>query len=286
MFFGDESKLTLPYIVPPGARCCDNCSPELFPVETVRLTGGNHLKSGRRRLAKAADELIIEAKDVLQNLWNTIAQREFPDAYIITDPEHEAREAEKRERAFVALQALAVADLRQKLGVIFDACHEVSQTRPASKPGRPAERVCQIFMALPRKTAWPTYYQIIKYPMSIPKIKQFSHTKLVQSTTEYAALWHILFQNAQEFILEGSQIYEDAAFLQRVLDKTLAEQAELHGVPDNRIIPVNAPQSFEYRITILGHGFRRPHHNHPDLQDIYNSADIALLDSSDKFDVE
>ncbi|KAJ7845681.1 P-loop containing nucleoside triphosphate hydrolase protein [Mycena leptocephala] len=213
-FFGNESKrefhtpFTLPYIVPPGARCCDNCSPELFPVETVRLTGGNHLKSGRRRLAKAADELIIEAKDVLQNLRNTIAQREFPDAYIITgkilmsdevvnslaarvrnitsvdalsqtvrwhwapvygaevveaiqalllrhpDPEHEAREAEKRERAFVALQALAVADLRQKLGVIFDACHEtiLGQTRPASKPGRPAERVCQIFMALPRKT--------------------------------------------------------------------------------------------------------------------------------------
>ncbi|KAJ7845680.1 hypothetical protein B0H13DRAFT_1494592, partial [Mycena leptocephala] len=56
----------------------------------------------------------------------------------------------------------------------------------------------------------PTYYQIIKYPMSIAKIKQFSHTKLVQSTTEYAALWHILFQNAQEFNLEGSQIYEDA----------------------------------------------------------------------------
>jgi hypothetical protein len=66
--------------------------------------------------------------------------------------------------------------------------------------------------------------------MSIAKIKQFSHTK-VQSTTEYAALWHILFQNAQEFNLEGSQVYDDAAFLQGVLDKTLAEQAELHGVP-------------------------------------------------------
>jgi hypothetical protein len=36
--------------------------------------------------------------------------------------------------------------------------------------------------------------------MSIAKITQFSNTKHVMSTTEYAALWHILFQNAQELI--------------------------------------------------------------------------------------
>lgn len=44
-------------------------------------------------------------------------------------------------------------------------------------------------------------------------------------------LWHILFQNAREFNIEGSQIYNDVLFLQGLLDKTLAEQAELHSVP-------------------------------------------------------
>jgi hypothetical protein len=70
------------------------------------------------------------------------------------DPEHEAREAQQRENAFAALQALAEADLRNKLVLIFDACHEaiLRETRPASKPGKPVEKVCQIFMALPRKT--------------------------------------------------------------------------------------------------------------------------------------
>lgn len=31
--------------------------------------------------------------------------------------------------------------------------------------------------------------------------------------------------------MEGSRVYDDAGFLQRLLDDTLAEQAELHGVP-------------------------------------------------------
>ncbi|KAF7360458.1 p-loop containing nucleoside triphosphate hydrolase protein [Mycena venus] len=259
-FFGNDSKLALPYPAPPGARCCDNCTPDLFPVETIRLVGGSTLKPGRRRQGKASDEELISAvKETLRTTRNDIARREFPNQYIITavrwhwaprfgaevvaviqdlllqhpDLEAEAREAERRDRAFLELQVLAEKDLRKKLVVIFDACHEaiLNQTRPASKAGKPAEKICQIFMALPRKTAWPAYYQIIKYPMSIAKIKQFSHTKHVKSTTEYAMLWHILFQNAQEFNVEGSQIYNDALFLQGVLDKTLAEQAELHSVP-------------------------------------------------------
>ncbi|KAJ6609738.1 P-loop containing nucleoside triphosphate hydrolase protein [Mycena sp. CBHHK59/15] len=216
-FFGNDSKVALPYPVPPGARCCDNCTPELFPVETVCLTRGSQLKSGRRHHVKASDEVIAEAKKTLRILRDTIARREFPNGYIITgkilmadpivealaarvrditsvnalvqtvrwhwapkyaaevvaaiqdlltrhpDPELEAREEQKRERAFVALQDLAEADMRKKLAPIFDACHEVilSQTRPALKPGKPAEKVCQIFMALPRKTVsrFPLIYR-------------------------------------------------------------------------------------------------------------------------------
>ncbi|KAJ7777512.1 P-loop containing nucleoside triphosphate hydrolase protein, partial [Mycena maculata] len=206
-FFGNDSKYTLPCPVPPGTRCCDNCHRELFPVETVRLTGGSQLKSGRRRKAKVSDELREEVEQTLRTLRDTIAQREYPHAYIITgkilmsdvvveglaarvcdiasvegitrtvrwhwapkygaevvaaiqdllihrpDMEQEAQEEERRERAFVALQALAEADLHKKLVVVFDACHDIilNQTRPGSKPGETVKR-CQQFIALPRKT--------------------------------------------------------------------------------------------------------------------------------------
>lgn len=64
------------------------------------------------------------------------------------------------------------------------------------------------------------------------QIKKYSQNKqLVRSTTEYAALWHRLFDNARQFNIEGSPIYEDADFLQEVLDRTLEDLAAQHDVP-------------------------------------------------------
>jgi hypothetical protein len=75
----DLSSVGLPYPVLLGARCCDNCTPDLFPIETVRLVGGLTLKSGRRRQGKASDgELISAVKEALRTLRKSIAQREFP----------------------------------------------------------------------------------------------------------------------------------------------------------------------------------------------------------------
>ncbi|KAJ7692229.1 P-loop containing nucleoside triphosphate hydrolase protein [Mycena rosella] len=83
-FFGNNSKLKLPYAAPPGARCCDNCTPALFPVETIKLTGGSQLKSGRRQHAKTSEEVATAVKETLLVLRNTIALREWPDQLILT----------------------------------------------------------------------------------------------------------------------------------------------------------------------------------------------------------
>ncbi|KAJ7107392.1 P-loop containing nucleoside triphosphate hydrolase protein [Mycena epipterygia] len=182
-FFGNDSKLALPYPVPPGARCCDNCTPDLFPIETVRLEGGSQLRSGRRR--KAPEELVDEARETLRTLRDAIARREYPSGYIITGkilmsnqiievlaprarditsvdtlaetvrwhwaPTYgeevveaikaivarhpDPREEQQRERAFVALEALAAADLHRKLVRVFDGCHEaiLNETRAGSE---------------------------------------------------------------------------------------------------------------------------------------------------------
>ncbi|KAJ7762286.1 hypothetical protein DFH07DRAFT_813768 [Mycena maculata] len=106
----------------------------------------------------------------------------------------------------------------------------MSQMRPGEKPGETVKR-CQRFLALPRKPTWAVYYEIIKEPISMAQIKKYSHNKqLIRSTTEYAALWHRLFDNARQFNMEGSAIYEDAQFLEEVFDRTLGDLAAQHGV--------------------------------------------------------
>ncbi|KAJ7127538.1 hypothetical protein C8R43DRAFT_866948, partial [Mycena crocata] len=64
---------------------------------------------------------------------------------------------------------------------------------------------------------WPAYYKMIKAPISMAIIKKHSHNfKLIKSTTEYAALWHRLFNNARRFNKEGTEVYIDADFLQGI----------------------------------------------------------------------
>ncbi|KAJ7688875.1 P-loop containing nucleoside triphosphate hydrolase protein [Mycena rosella] len=79
-----SSTVKLPYPAPVGARCCDNCTPALFPVETIKLTGGSQLKSGRRQRAKTSEEVATAVKETLLVLRNTIALREWPDQLILT----------------------------------------------------------------------------------------------------------------------------------------------------------------------------------------------------------
>ena len=56
-----------PFRAPSGARCCDNCNPNLFPVDTIRLTDPNQLQlPGRSR--KSPPEVFEAVQQELQVL--------------------------------------------------------------------------------------------------------------------------------------------------------------------------------------------------------------------------
>ncbi|KAJ7166272.1 P-loop containing nucleoside triphosphate hydrolase protein [Mycena filopes] len=83
-FFGNSSKLTLDYPIPDGARCCDNCSPDKFPVDTIRLTDGTQTKLGRRQQTKTVEEVSAAIKETLLALRNSIACTRYPGQNIVT----------------------------------------------------------------------------------------------------------------------------------------------------------------------------------------------------------
>ncbi|KAJ7720137.1 P-loop containing nucleoside triphosphate hydrolase protein [Mycena maculata] len=286
-FFGNDNKLALPYPALPGTRCCDNCEPHLFPVETVRLTGGSRLKTGRRQQAKTSEE-VSDAVKVMLTLRDDIARREWPDQHILTgknfmsnlvvealaarareitslevlaqtvrwiwaekfgseivtaiqhclvdfpDLEQLAREEQVREKAFAALQALAEKDLRKKLTLVFDGCYDAILAETITCRGKSVKR-CQVFLTLPKKNIYPDYYELIKEPISMPKIRDFSHSKLIRSTAEYSALWHRMFTNARQYNRDDSIIYQDAEYLQGIFDNKLRELAILHNLPTSSL---------------------------------------------------
>ncbi|KAJ7659837.1 hypothetical protein B0H17DRAFT_1145223 [Mycena rosella] len=113
------------------------------------------------------------------------------------DVELQERKEREQERNFAVLQAMAQKDLRKKLAL-----------------------------------TWPAYYKIIKEPILIAYIKKYSmQPKLINSTSAYTVLWHHLFDNTHQFDQPGSLIYQDADFLQGVLNQTLQELSTVHHVP-------------------------------------------------------
>ncbi|KAJ7912016.1 hypothetical protein B0H13DRAFT_1526169, partial [Mycena leptocephala] len=56
-------------------------------------------------------------------------------------------------------------------------------------------------------------------PISMSMIKTLSQKATHYTTiSEYRAAWHLMFDNARQFNADGSQVYEDADFLQKVFD--------------------------------------------------------------------
>lgn len=67
---------------PVGARCCDNCDPKAFPVETIDFYDPEKLKAGRR--ARSDPELTRLATGWLKSLRETIVKRDWGVQSFIT----------------------------------------------------------------------------------------------------------------------------------------------------------------------------------------------------------
>ncbi|KAJ7177837.1 P-loop containing nucleoside triphosphate hydrolase protein [Mycena filopes] len=209
----------------------------------------------RARLITSVDALLqqtrwIHAEKYGVQLVNAICLvvAEFPDHV------GEARETQAAERTQRILDAAAFKELRARLVIVFNGCYEAvysemeldesaepSTSRKRKKVAKPRRR-CQLFLKLPRRDAWADYYELIEAPISMSSIKTLSaKVSHYTSIAEYRADWVLLFSNARRYNIEGSQVYEDAVYLQDVFDrKLLLLSAELN-LPGYQLLPVYIP---------------------------------------------
>ncbi|KAF8176222.1 P-loop containing nucleoside triphosphate hydrolase protein [Mycena galopus ATCC 62051] len=162
---------------------------------------------------------------------------DFPD---LAQVARDTQAAEKQQRM---IDAAAFKELRARLIQVFDGCYNTvySETETLAEeplPGRKRKnprkprRICQIFLKLPRSDFFPDYYVLIREPISMSMIKSLSQ-KLTHYTTltEYRAAWHLMFDNARQYNIEGSQVYKDADYLQTVFDHRLFVLSHIHNIP-------------------------------------------------------
>uniref|UniRef100_A0A8C3ACB6 Protein polybromo-1 n=1 Tax=Cyclopterus lumpus TaxID=8103 RepID=A0A8C3ACB6_CYCLU len=94
-------------------------------------------------------------------------------------------------------------------------------------------RLCDLFMVKPSKKDYPDYYKVILEPMDLKTIEH--NVRIERYATEDALMedMKLMFRNARHYNEEGSQVYNDADILEKILkDKrkelgNLAEEEDL-----------------------------------------------------------
>ncbi|XP_066452443.1 protein polybromo-1-like isoform X1 [Eleutherodactylus coqui] len=112
---------------------------------------------------------------------------------------------------------------KQRMKILFNAVLEARE--PISN-----RRLCELFMFKPSKKDYPDYYKIILEPMDLKTIEHNIRTD--KYTTEDAMMddMKLMFRNAWHYNEEGSQVYNDAHVLEKILKE---KRKELGPLPDD-----------------------------------------------------
>nr|XP_023661253.1 protein polybromo-1-like isoform X6 [Paramormyrops kingsleyae] len=90
-------------------------------------------------------------------------------------------------------------------------------------------RLCDLFMVKPSKKDYPDYYKIILEPMDLRTIEHNIRSEKYQSEETLVEDMKLMFRNARHYNEEGSQVYNDANILEKIMKD---KRKELGPLPD------------------------------------------------------
>ncbi|XP_074501769.1 polybromo 1, like isoform X2 [Sebastes fasciatus] len=100
-------------------------------------------------------------------------------------------------------------------------------------------RLCDLFMVKPSKKDYPSYYKVILEPMDLKTIEH--NVRNERYATEEALMdeMRLMFRNARHYNEEGSQVYNDADILEKILKE---KRKELGPLPEEEDVGSPKPK--------------------------------------------
>ncbi|XP_038628001.1 protein polybromo-1 isoform X5 [Tachyglossus aculeatus] len=112
---------------------------------------------------------------------------------------------------------------KQRMKILFNVVLE------AREPGS-GRRLCDLFMVKPSKKDYPDYYKIILEPMDLKIIEHNIRNDKYSGEEGMIEDMKLMFRNARHYNEEGSQVYNDAHILEKMLKD---KRKELGPLPDD-----------------------------------------------------
>ncbi|XP_071669191.1 protein polybromo-1 isoform X4 [Patagioenas fasciata] len=109
---------------------------------------------------------------------------------------------------------------KQRMKILYNAVLEARE----SGTGR---RLCDLFMVKPSKKDYPDYYKIILEPMDLKMIEHNIRNDKYVGEEAMIEDMKLMFRNARHYNEEGSQVYNDAHMLEKILKEKRKELGPL-----------------------------------------------------------
>ncbi|KAI9097249.1 SNF2-family ATP dependent chromatin remodeling factor snf21 [Phlyctochytrium arcticum] len=90
----------------------------------------------------------------------------------------------------------------------------------------------ELFRQVPPKALYPDYYKLIRTPIALDMIHHRANYAYYKNLQHFLQDMHLMFSNAMQYNVDGSEVYEDAAAMKQMLD----EEAERLAPGGNIII--------------------------------------------------
>lgn len=72
------------------------------------------------------------------------------------------------------------------------------------------------FIQLPTRKELPDYYQVIRRPVDLKRLERYIKEGKYRSVEDFGKDLKLMCKNAQEYNIEGSEIYEDSLILEEL----------------------------------------------------------------------
>ncbi|XP_044307586.1 protein polybromo-1 isoform X17 [Varanus komodoensis] len=109
---------------------------------------------------------------------------------------------------------------KQRMKILYNVVLE------AREPGT-GRRLCELFMVKPSKKDYPDYYKIILEPMDLKIIEHNIRSDKYSAEEAMIEDMRLMFRNARHYNEEGSQVYNDAHILEKILKEKRKELGPL-----------------------------------------------------------
>ncbi|XP_026580707.1 protein polybromo-1 isoform X2 [Pseudonaja textilis] len=116
---------------------------------------------------------------------------------------------------------------KQRMKILYNVVLE------AREPGT-GRRLCELFMVKPSKKDYPDYYKIILEPMDLKIIEHNIRSDKYAGEEAMIEDMRLMFRNARHYNEEGSQVYNDAHILEKILKEKRKELGPL--LEDDEIV--------------------------------------------------